>query len=289
MNTLGNATSCAELIKFLKRIPDFRIKLTEEQENLIGSPGNVLAIGRSGTGKTTSSILRLLSTEILFRYTLRDRTKQFSATDIDRSTLLHTVFVTASPVLTNEVKRFYEKISEHIKDKLRKKSQKDEKIVNLEMEEIFDNDSDSEDTSQGPASMEFLRDEDFPLFVTVRKTIFMIDAAMKRPFFSRDKEGNVIGSNNRFQWHNELKGALMINKEFKLQRQTDDIGKLEVESSDSEEESVESEPVPKTKDLQYYPSKKSLRNLSFEVDFSIFSEKFFPKIRAKCKYSPLLL
>ena len=303
VDKLGTATSCAEFIRFLKRIPDFRIKLTEEQESLVGCPGNVLAIGRSGTGKTTCSLLRLLSTEMLFRYTTRDRTKRFSPEDLDRSVLLHTVFVTASPVLTNEVKTFYEKLNSHIKEKLKEKEKKlqpkdleeeDLETLALEMEDdpVFE-ESESEEEVQGPSSMEFLRDEDFPLFVTVRKVIFMVDAAMKRPFFARDRNGDVIGSNTKFQWHNELKGALMINKQFKLQRQTEDIGKIEVSSSDSDEELDLELPCPKSSPPKLLAAnrhyRKMFRHLSYEVDFRIFCEKFFPRIGHKCTYSPLLL
>lgn len=314
INKLATATSGAEFIRFIRRIPNFRISLTEEQENLIKSPGNVLAIGRSGTGKTTCSILRLLSTELLFRYSVRDRSKRFSPEDIDRSTVLHTVFVTASPVLTNEVKNFYKKIGEHIKEKIQEKEQKlrenvelieiDEtqpnNIENIENEECIDienneenSESDEDEAIDGPTSLEFMRDEDFPLFATVRKIVFMVDAAMKRPFFSRNKEGNVIGSNSKFQWHNELKGALMINKEYKLLKQTEDTGKLEIESSDSDSDyDIETEtkhrPVLIKKKFNQY-SRQSFRKLSYEVDFSIFSTNFYPKIRAKCPFSALLL
>ena len=47
--------------ELLTKIPNFKVKLTEEQLKVIGSPGNVTLIGRSGTGKTTVSILRLFA------------------------------------------------------------------------------------------------------------------------------------------------------------------------------------------------------------------------------------
>ncbi|OMJ66529.1 hypothetical protein SteCoe_36591 [Stentor coeruleus] len=305
INKLGNSASCTEFISFLKKIPDFRIKLTEEQEKLIGSPGNVLAIGRSGTGKTTCSILRLLSTEILFRYALRDRSKRFSPEELDRSTLLHTIFVTASPVLTNEVKRYYERISGHIKDKLKARDEKikakeqEVEVIDLEMKEqsLECSESEEEDEGKDINSMEFLRDEDFPLFVTVRKIIFMVDASMKRPFFARNREGKLIGLNSKFTWHNEQKGALMINKQFKAQRMTEDIGKIEVENSesDSDEEIEIQDKSPfdkshKNKKLAMHNFyKKSYRHLSYEVDYSIFANKFFPRIQGHSRFSPLLL
>lgn len=37
---------------------------------MVGSDGNVMVIGRSGTGKTTCSILRLFAMETLFKLRL---------------------------------------------------------------------------------------------------------------------------------------------------------------------------------------------------------------------------
>jgi polynucleotide 5'-kinase involved in rRNA processing len=58
--------SAGKFVKLLAKIPKFQLKLTHEEEELIGKPGNVLAIGRSGTGKTTCAVLRLLAQETLF-------------------------------------------------------------------------------------------------------------------------------------------------------------------------------------------------------------------------------
>lgn len=39
-------------------------------------------------------------------------------------------------------------------------------------------------------SMEELSSEDFPLFLTVKRLLFMLDASTDFPFFSRDNQGN---------------------------------------------------------------------------------------------------
>lgn len=49
-------------------MPNFHIKLTEEEKNVIGEANNVLVLGRSGTGKTTCAVLRLFASEVLYRY-----------------------------------------------------------------------------------------------------------------------------------------------------------------------------------------------------------------------------
>ena len=47
-----------------------------------------------------------------------------SADDIDDTMGLHCIFLTASPVLTNEIQRYYKKITDQIKEELDKKKQK---------------------------------------------------------------------------------------------------------------------------------------------------------------------
>jgi len=47
---------------------------------VIGENGNVLAIGRSGTGKTTCAVLRLFSIEMLFKIRVSLFKKKYSDT-----------------------------------------------------------------------------------------------------------------------------------------------------------------------------------------------------------------
>jgi len=37
---------------------------------------------------------------------------------------LHSIFVTASPILTNEIRRYYKKLTDQIKEELKKKQEK---------------------------------------------------------------------------------------------------------------------------------------------------------------------
>lgn len=80
-----------------------------------------MVIGRSGTGKTTCAILRLFAMEMLFKLRVRmykQRHEQllddtnFNSDEIDSQVGLHCVFATASPVLTNEIQRYYTKLTE---------------------------------------------------------------------------------------------------------------------------------------------------------------------------------
>jgi hypothetical protein len=49
--------SCTWLLDFLHRIPNFNLNLTLQEKRLITTPGNVLCIGRSGTGKVKKQFL----------------------------------------------------------------------------------------------------------------------------------------------------------------------------------------------------------------------------------------
>ena len=137
-------SSAAKLVELLQKIPNFKIHLTEQEKDVIGQSGNVLAIGRSGTGKTTCALLRLFSMEILFKMRLSLyknkhenilKDTRFSADDIDKNIGLHCVFATASPILTNEVQRYYNKLTKQVKDQLQKKKEKLKAMKKLKEEE----------------------------------------------------------------------------------------------------------------------------------------------------------
>jgi hypothetical protein len=87
----------------------------------------VFVIGRSGTGKTTCAVLRLFSIEMLFKIRLSLYKKKYQSTvegvkcdskDLDNSQGLHCIFLTASPVLTHEIQRYYKKLTQNIKTEL---------------------------------------------------------------------------------------------------------------------------------------------------------------------------
>ena len=66
-----------------------------------------------------------------------------------------------------------------------------------------------------PNSFDELKSHHFPLFVTVKKLIYMMDACLNYSFFSRDHNNNIIGLDSNLGWHNESKGVMMINHYYK--------------------------------------------------------------------------
>jgi len=100
--------------------------------DLISTEGDIICIGRSGTGKTTSAVLRIFATEILYwvwQKMMREKGMSlkelsFEAGDIEKTSGLHIIFVTASSILTIEVKRFYDKLKDWVMKWLRRKELK---------------------------------------------------------------------------------------------------------------------------------------------------------------------
>ena len=73
-----------------------------------------------------------------------------------------------------------------------------------------------------PNSYDDLKSNHFPLFVTVKRLIYMLDACLSYSFFSRDHNNNIIGLDSNLGWHNESKGVMMINHYYKESIDYDD-------------------------------------------------------------------
>lgn len=302
---------------------------------MIGEEGNILAIGRSGTGKTTCALLRLFATEILFKlkntYASKGILKntQFAAEDLDARCGLHTIFVTASPVLTNEVRRYYEKLNEKIKQELikrdkkreeAKKGKEQESVIEvistseveekkedvkplMRMEEIKEIEEGMELMDEGELDKQLslahtlnsVPDESFPLFLTIRRLLLMIDGTLKKPFFSRNETGEIIGLEGNAEWHNESRGVMMINYTHKFDEEELSLGsKFEAEDpyklldnldNDEDEDindDIEEEVEKKNEIKRKTKLKKKLQKSNYlgrEIDFEMFCNKFWPTIK----------
>lgn len=130
LNQMDKENTSKKLVQILDLMPTLQIKLSEVQKKVVASNQNLLCLGRSGTGKTTTSVLRLFAQEILYSILKKTQDKGalkapakaleeegkeppakkkqlIKAKDLDKNTGMKMVFITASPVLTNEVRRFY--------------------------------------------------------------------------------------------------------------------------------------------------------------------------------------
>ena len=293
---LSSKDAGKSFVEILKTIPKFSLRLTHQQNKAIQRAGHVVILGRSGTGKTTSAVLRMFASEILFKYKIRPKVQPFGPDDLKRTTPLHCIFVTASPVLTHEVKRFYSKIKKHLSDELqerinRKKAAEQKfEVVGDDLDDLDEEgqgdfeDVESDDDDNGPFSMKDLKDDEFPLFYTFRRLVMMIDASIRIPFFPRDVYGQIIGSGQNSDWTKEYLSSMKISKSNNQKYDLDSS----TSSSDDEnynESMITEEILNKFEKIKEHRTKK--RN--FEVDFKVFKEKFWPRIKLRTHLSPLVI
>eukprot|EP00347_Sterkiella_histriomuscorum_P003774 403362997 len=368
VETVSDEKGAEQLLRLIKSIPQLKFKLTIEQEKMISTPNNLLCLGRSGTGKTTSSALRLFSTDVFYKYMeeLRkfrlenpDKLNQHFKVDpyfLNKQSSLKLVFVTFSPVLTNEVKKFYDETKLHFITELIKRREKkqlasefeevkesyqnlsdqdtesiaDSQSVKKQEEEdfndylqleqdLFQDDQTLEKQMKLPFTMDALSSDHFPLFATVRRLIYMLDASLDHSFFSRSNEGQIVGMDSGVEWHNENRGVFMINQYYKQQKNFDEkIKKLgtklmnideefELEDfndiDDEDEYTIEQNNQPSESNFnvsgglgsqikyeQVYIHNYNItgRQLSFEIDFETFKSRFWPKVAGWCKLAPLV-
>lgn len=94
----------------------------------MGENHNLVVIGRSGTGKTTCALMRLFAIEIFFKNSLvksifsgENKSYRFKSEDLERTTGLKNIFLTASPFLITEIKSKYNELKLHVKVELEAK------------------------------------------------------------------------------------------------------------------------------------------------------------------------
>ena len=123
------------MAQVLKMLPVVNLDLNKDQKQILNSTRNLFILGRSGTGKTTTTILRFFCQEIMYmamrkqerllnhyynmgmqqKYTATKKAiPRLSSEDVKDTTNVKMVFVTASPVLTNEVKQYYASLREQL-------------------------------------------------------------------------------------------------------------------------------------------------------------------------------
>lgn len=63
----GFSPKLPSILKILKKIPNFKLKFSKKQKSMLTDDSKVvLTIGRSGTGKTTCAILRMIAIDLLY-------------------------------------------------------------------------------------------------------------------------------------------------------------------------------------------------------------------------------
>lgn len=126
---IGEEANQEMVLNFFENLEKYGIKFSNSQKKMLVASKNTLVIGRSGTGKTTVSAFKMVAIDLLFKAFSKSKLTgvekvQLKSKDLDIYNGCGIVFCTASPVLTNEVRRFYQGLSKKINEFLVKNEKK---------------------------------------------------------------------------------------------------------------------------------------------------------------------
>lgn len=138
-----------------------------------------------------------------------------------------------------------------------------------------------------PQAIDGLTADHFPCFLTVKKLIYMLDASLSHPFFSRSIDGKIYGMDSSTEWHCENKqGTFMINQYHKdaydFTKKLKKLGRKLIKAEDMEEEEKLKkleEAEKEIKEAEKKAKKKKKKGKGKEGSFWIFNILFLRRIK----------
>ncbi|CAD8060869.1 unnamed protein product [Paramecium primaurelia] len=230
LESLQTRSSLSQILEIVYQISEQKplITTTDQELQVIDTNQNALVIGRSGTGKTTCTILKILSQQLLF-----DISQEYN---LQQETKYNIVFTTSNSLLVNEMRKYFKKLITvgnsksfyNNLDDLKRNEINQIRILLQKMNKRFSNWSIDDKQS-------FLntKDNDFPAFLPINQFLLLIDKSLKNPFFQQikinkrkidnagwhDNEGvfnqNILNQNENYKL-NQFKTDLVCQQQFQL-------------------------------------------------------------------------
>ncbi|KAK2462120.1 hypothetical protein APHAL10511_006583 [Amanita phalloides] len=185
----------------------FPFEVSPEEKAIIDHPFSCYVLGRSGTGKTTAMLHKMLWIERSFEI------------GTDGTTKARQMFVTQSSVLADKVKEYFNKMLESLG--MSNKSPEELKAMAQaqkynEFDDLVDKDEDFDLNSSLPSKFSDLRDEHFPLFLTFDHlcTLLEADIAGFNPVEAPDNHVHNGANQNRWNISRRRKENLISYNNF---------------------------------------------------------------------------
>ncbi|GMH41224.1 hypothetical protein BSKO_09134 [Bryopsis sp. KO-2023] len=242
--TIGSAMVKCILDGLGGRNVDFPFKLFPAEKKIIemspSSPKSIILVGRSGTGKTTCAVYRMWA--------------QWLASRKHREDPYHQVFLTASATLKEQVEKTFRKLQAAVlsKDQL-------QHVIDL---------------GKNVYPFRPFRDipsEAFPLFLTTRQFLRMLDGTLQEPFFPRKEDGTLLHE-DRDEILDDLDGMGLLVSLDECDSDDEFAGEAEMEEGEAGEKLHNS-------------VKKSRQRVLLTYD--IFKQKIWPRISNKGHFKDL--
>ena len=251
--------------------------------------------------------------------------------NIDEAIGFRSVFITVSSHLSQDVQVFYNKLVEKIKSKFIEKESKaikgifndldddtqvtenevneifEEVNLQLELDEDFDFDQSNQKDKSTKTNLINYKDDQFPLFTTIREFLYLIDSTLTHPFFYRDYN-NEMSYGEQQSFGTNVNRKIFINckhanfrtehllftsaKEIQVDRPKEFLNdKEDYEIGDYyDDELVEKfkEATGKKKNKNKSKIFAEERILANEVTFEVFKNEFYPTVlESKFGYTPI--
>ncbi|KAF6765917.1 hypothetical protein DFP72DRAFT_996790 [Ephemerocybe angulata] len=166
--------------------------VTRQEKEIIEHPHSCYVLGRSGTGKTTTMLFKMLGIE-------RAYTQQSETSAVAKP---RQVFVTQSRVLASRVEEYFEKLlsslaaAQKSKDEL-KRIADEKKLQQEETNLLYDVDDDVTWKAGLPEKFSLLQDEHFPLFLTFERLSQLLENDIKDSSYTQvqpdtDRKGGMV-------------------------------------------------------------------------------------------------
>ncbi|KAH8101589.1 hypothetical protein BXZ70DRAFT_104267, partial [Cristinia sonorae] len=145
-------------------------QMSPQEQEIVQHGSSCYVLGRSGTGKTTTMIFKILGIERTW-----EQNREVFAGTISRPRQL---FVTQSKVLAEKVEEYYAKLSQSLAAEQRSSEESAKLLADKEQKGLVDRDE--EDLYRGDLPKRFgeLEDKHFPLFITYDQLCRLLEAEL---------------------------------------------------------------------------------------------------------------
>ncbi|KAL4454345.1 hypothetical protein ABPG74_012302 [Tetrahymena malaccensis] len=335
---LSNEDLSQQIQKILD-IYKIQTPLTQQQSQVITSYTNLIVMGRSGTGKTLCALYHLLALEVLYTLYL-DKTKNNQTYLIDslseREIGLQSVFITASPILTRKIQKYYQKHKDYLRQaiinisnqrndndnlihdqnttllldslisdfsvlqdesKVQDQNQSDAfDILELDDDQVFIENSGQNISQQLKNQSQIEFQQGHPSFYTVRSYLMSLECCLERPFFERDKQGNIIQYSSQNSLGKFQHQRLQLNLIYQQMDQIQEDDKINEQIFYQNHKLSTYEIYMREQFLQNKINKQSQENnflqdqinRKFEIDYNYFASYFWPFASIKFKSSSFI-
>ncbi|RUP47795.1 hypothetical protein BC936DRAFT_145324 [Jimgerdemannia flammicorona] len=259
---------------------DFAFSVSRQEHEIIQYSSSAIVIGRSGTGKTTTIVFRMLALYQANHSRASECLYKTASSPEPELTHLHQIFLTQSAVLCTRVRTYFHRLLQSTERATLSRAQ----IISaaryrLAMDRdaegaMIEDDEEEELLADVPNNMDELREDHFPLFLTVSKFLEMLEGTYEIRHFAEPQSR--VSAARRFSMRGgaEFKRLPQDEEEEEAEEEYDEDG----DESGSDDEGVEGEYSAKVAAKDVEEVLDIQQSWAHYVTYEVFETKYWPRI-----------